>query len=55
MKHVSVTTASYGKNQSNSTSDEVDSLTTTILTPPSTSKDKGNLQNRAIGIFKKMA
>ena len=51
MKHVSATTASHEKNQSNSTPDEVESLITTIPTPPSTSKGKGNFQERAIGIF----
>ena len=55
MKHVSATTASHEENQSNSTPDEVKSLTTTIPTPPSTSKGKGNFQERAIGIFEKMA
>ena len=55
MKYVSETTASHRENQSNSTPDEVESLTTTIPTPPSTSKGKGNFQERAIGIFEKMA
>ena len=55
MKHVSATTASHEENQSNSTPNEVESLTTTIPTPPSTSKDKGNFQKRAIGIFEKIA
>ena len=54
MKHVSTTTASHGENQSNSILDEVESLTTTIPTPPSISKGKGNFQKRAIGIFEKM-
>ena len=44
MKHVSATITSH----------EVESLTTTILTPPSTSKGKGNFQERAIGIFEKI-
>ena len=39
MKHILATIASYGKNQSNSTSDEVESLTTTMPTPLSISKD----------------
>ena len=55
MKHVSATTASNGENQSNSTPDEMKSLITTIPTPPSTSKGKENFQERAIGIFEKMA
>ena len=55
MKHVSATTASHEENQTNSTPDEVESLTTTIPTSPSTSKGKGNFQKRAIGIFEKMA
>ena len=55
MKHVSATTSSYGENQSNSTPNEVESLTTTIPTLPSTSKGKENFQERAIGIFEKMA
>ena len=55
MKHVSATTASHEENQSNSTPDEMESLTTTIPAPPLTSKGKRNFQERAIGIFEKMA
>ena len=55
MKHVSDTTASHEENQSNSIPNEVESLTTTIPTPPSTSKGKGNFQEKAIRIFEKMA
>ena len=55
MKHVLATTTSHRENQNNSIPDEVESLTTTIPTPPSTSKGKGNFQKRAIGIFEKMA
>ena len=54
MKHVSAITASYAENQNNSRSDEVESLTTTIPTFPSTLKGKGNFQERAIRIFEKM-
>ena len=42
MKHVSASIASNGENQSNSTPDEVETLITTIPTPPSISKGKGN-------------
>ena len=55
MNHVSATTASHGENQSNLTPDEVKSLTKTIPTLPATSKGKDNFQERAIGIFEKMA
>ena len=55
MKHVLATITSYGENQSNSTPEEVESLTTTILIPPSTSKGKENFQQRTIRIFEKMA
>ena len=51
MKHVSATTVSNEENQSNSTLDEVENLTTTIPTPPSTSNGKVNFEERAIGIF----
>ena len=54
MKNVLATTANHGENQSNPTLDEVESLTTTIPTPPLPSKGKGNFQEKAIGIFEKM-
>ena len=40
LKHILVTIASYGENQSNSIRDEVKGLITTMPTLPSTSKDK---------------
>ena len=54
MKHISATIASHEESQSNSIPDEVQSLTITIPTPPSTSKGKGNFQEKAIGVFEKM-
>ena len=42
MEHVLATTTSYEENQSNSILDEVESLTTTIPIPPSTSIGTGN-------------
>ena len=55
MKYVLATIASYDKNQRNLTLDKVESLTTIMPILPSTSKDKGNFQNKVIGIFEKMA
>ena len=54
MKYILATTTNYEKNQSNSTLNEVESLTKTMPILPPTSKDKGNFQNRVIGIFENM-
>ena len=55
MKFVLITIPNHEENQSNSTLDEVKTLTITMPVPPLSSKSKEKFQNKAIGIFEKMA